>query len=61
MKRTLIRFRSAGVTFFEMVTLKRPFNSIYKDVRRSILVDPVPFDLFQENTPKLFKLLINKY
>ncbi len=53
--------RSAGVTFFILITLDMPFKpQDDEDVRHAILNDPVPLDNLPKS-PSLYKLIINKY
>ena len=54
-------FRSAGVTFFVLITLNMPFVPHYdEDVRRAILFDPVPLNDLPKS-PSIFKLILKKY
>jgi hypothetical protein len=52
--------RSAGVTFFQLITLKIPFKPENKDMRRAILNDQVPLEKLPQS-PSLYKRIINKY
>ena len=46
---------------FELITLKRPFNSVKKVIQFAIWEDPVPIHLLLDDTPEYLKMLIEMF